>query len=128
MKKEEEKTETLIKTFEEACEKTGRNPNALPDVSMLPKADREAVIAYYKLMVIAEALNDDKDFPNWDDDDQYKYYPWFAMDSARGFSCVGYVFVGSISLVGSRLCFKSIELTRYAGTQFVELYKLYFKK
>jgi len=60
--------------------------------------------------------------PDWNNDNQYKYYPWFKMGSSA-FRCDGYDYWNSSSDVGSRLCFKSSELARFAGEQFTDLYK-----
>ena len=85
------------------------------------------MLAHYKLCVIAEALNEGWK-PDWSNWNQYKYYPWFEMGSPSGvgFSYDGYGNWASLSIVGSRLCFKSRELATYAGKQFEELYKEYF--
>ena len=120
-----------IKTYEDACKKLGISPKSLPGVSKLPVKDRKAIIAHYKLVKIAQALNDGWQ-PNWNDSSEYKYYPWFrvAADDKRpsgfGFSatlCDGW-YTGTI--VGSRLCFKSSALALYAGKQFKKLYQEYF--
>lgn len=122
--------ENQIKTYEEAAAKLGLDPTNLPGVYMLPEAHQKSVIAYAKLIIIAQALNDGWT-PDWNDWDQWKYYPWFkvhaddAMLSGRGLSCDGCDGVSSDSCVGSRLCFKSRELAEYAGTQFKDLYEDY---
>lgn len=117
-----------IKTFEDAC-KALNISTQLPDVSMLPSNEQKAIIAHYKLTVIARALNEGWK-PNWDNDDERKYYPWFNMGEAAapgvGFSFYGCGGVGGLSTVASRLCFKTSELAEYAGQQFTELYKEYF--
>lgn len=112
---------TQIKTFEDACNKLGIDPTALPDVSRIPEKHRAHTIANYKLIIIAEALHEGWE-PNWDDYNEYKYYPWFRM-SGSGFSCFDYGDDISISYLGSRLCFKSRDIAKYAGEQFTELYK-----
>lgn len=112
---------TKIKTFEDACKKLGVNPLSLPDVSMIPEKHRNYTIANYKLVTIVEALNDGWE-PNWDNNDEYKYAPFFTM-SGSGFSCHAYVDVCSISFLGSRLCYKNREIAIYAGEQFKYLYK-----
>jgi hypothetical protein len=116
-----------VKSFEDACQILGIESN-IPQVEMLPENHQKAIIAHYKLVIIAQALNEGWK-PNWDDDDEYKYYPWFDMEgssSGSGFSCDGFVDWGSLSDVGSRLCFKSRELARYIGETFVDLYREYF--
>lgn len=86
--------------------------------------------AAVKLFLLAEVLNEGWR-PNWDDDDEYKYYPYFWMESeaggGSGFSF--YVCVGdySLSLFGSRLVFRSRELAIYAGTQFEAVYREFAK-
>ena len=82
---------TEIKTFEDACKAINVEPTIIPDFSFFPEADREAMIAHAKLVIIAKAINGDW-VPDWNDWDQYKYYPWFEMGSPSGggFSCDGY--------------------------------------
>lgn len=116
-----------IKSFEDACQLLGIATN-LPEVSLLPENHQKAILAHYKLVIIAEALNEGWK-PNWDDDDEYKYYPYFDMEgssSGSGFSSDGYGGWSSGTHVGSRLCFKSRELARYTGETFIDLYKEYF--
>jgi hypothetical protein len=125
--------ENQIKSFEHACEVLNR-PNTLPDLSMLPEKDQKAIIAHYKLTVICEAANyllaGKPWFPDWHDDSQWKYYPWFRMDvkddSGSGLSCGDYVDDVSCSIVGSRLCLKTAELAKYVGQTFIQLYRDYF--
>ena len=78
--------------------------------------------AYRFLKMLAECLNEGWQ-PDWNNDDQYKYYPWFYMGGSSGFRCDDYASWRSLSRVGSRLCFKSAELARYAGEQFLNQYK-----
>ncbi len=112
----------MIKTYKEACEKLGLNPNNLPDVSTLPEEHQEAIIAHYALIIIAEALNEGWK-PNWGDSNEYKYYPYFDMRSGGSFDDADCDCWDSDSYVGSRLCFKSQELAEYAGKQFEFIYK-----
>lgn len=83
-------------------------------------------VAFRQIKLIAEALNEGWT-PNWGDSNEYKYYPWFNMggSSGSGFSFGGYDYDLSLSAFGSRLCFKSRELTEYAGEQFTEIYKTF---
>jgi hypothetical protein len=71
-----------IKSFEDACSELKLDPIHVPDVSMLPEKHRCALIAHYKLIVIAEALNQGWQ-PNWNDHDEYKYYPWFEVEASK---------------------------------------------
>ncbi|MBE2229985.1 MAG: hypothetical protein IAE96_05005 [Chitinophagaceae bacterium] len=118
--------DSKIKTFEDACKALNMDPEqVLPVVSAMPEKHQKAIVSHAKLVIIAEALNEGWQ-PDWTDDDQWKYYPWFRMDSGSGLAYVGYGSRCSTSLVGSRLCFKTSELAEYAGNQFKELYEDYF--
>ncbi|MCL1658766.1 hypothetical protein M2T79_19355 [Elizabethkingia miricola] len=113
-----------VKSFEDACQLLGIEPN-VPEVSMLPENHKKAIVAHYKLVIIAEAVNEGWK-PNWDNWDERKYYPWFDLEgssSGAGFSFDGYDDWNSSSAVGSRLCFKNRDLAKYAGQQFESIYK-----
>lgn len=121
-----------IKSFAEACKATKRNPKHLPDVSMLPESDREYIIAIYQLGVITEALNmypKTKNLwvPDWGDENEYKYWPWFYMGGTDGagfrFHDSTYEWTYTCSGIGSRFCFRTRALSDYAGTQFIDLYR-----
>jgi len=82
-------------------------------------------IAYKQLKLIAQALNEGW-VPDWTDGQWSKFHPYFNFNDTSavgGFSCNDDGNVNSYSYVGSRLCFKSAELAKYAGTTFLEIYK-----
>lgn len=60
-----------VKSFEDACQLLGIK-TTLPEVSMLPVNHQKAIIAHYKLVIIAEAINEGWK-PNWDNWDERKY-------------------------------------------------------
>jgi hypothetical protein len=120
---------TKIKTFNDACKALQLDPKkVLPDVSIFPKAHQIALTAIAKLMIIVQALNEGWT-PNWNDDDEYKYYGWFDMEKEKnnpsGFRLDGVTFNFTTSTVGSRLCFKSREIAEWAFKQkeILQLYK-----
>ena len=116
-----------VKSFEDACQLLGIEPN-VPEVSMLPENHQKAIVAHYKLVIIAEAVNEGWK-PNWDNWDERKYYPWFDLEgssSGAGFSYDDCDVWYANSLVGSRLCFKTWELAEHIGKTFIDLYKDYF--
>ncbi len=124
---------TDIKTFEAACKVEKLNPKkVIPDFKLYPVKDRKAMIAHAKLVIIARVLNklanNGKQWkPDWNNGKWDKYYPWFWMNGgSSGFRYYDYVYWYSCSLVGSRLCFISMEVGEYAGKQFIKLYKDYF--
>ena len=113
-----------IKTFDDACNELGIT-NAELVVSGEIENDFKSVSAYQKLIIITRALNEGW-VPNWKDDSEYKYYPWFNMSSGYGLSFSAYAYRHSDSGVGSRLCFKSRQLSDYAGKQFIKEYTDFF--
>lgn len=106
------------------------------------------LVAYLKLRIITAALNEG--WTPQLTEDEYRYYPWFwlytkeeiaNMDKEErkkvilfdGLADYG-AFVGfagaflndapssTFATIGSRLCFKSSALAKYAGEQFAEIY------
>lgn len=116
-----------IKSFEDAC-KALEIETTIPGFQFLPESDQNALIAHYKLIVICRALNEDWT-PDWENGEWDKWYPWFWMDnsSAPGrFSFNLSADLSTYSAVGSRLCYRSQEISDYAGKQFEDLYRQYF--
>lgn len=124
--KKQEKKGTIIdrvKSYEDACKELGRqnyNEDSLMKLG-LTKND----IAYQKMVVIVEALNE-----GWKPDvcnsDVKRWYPWFKPNgspSSFAFFASRYVYESANAGSGSRLALKSEELARYCGEQFVELWK-----
>lgn len=111
-----------VKSFEDACQVLGISTN-VPEVKGLPRKHQKAIIANYKLIIIAEALNEGWK-PNWQDSDEYKYYPWFDMSNPAGvgFSYTYNTASNTIANIGSRLCLKNRELAIYFGQTFTDLF------
>lgn len=125
---------TKIKTFEDACKSINISIET-PNVSMLPESEQLAVLGFYKALIICKALNNtvQKDWqPNWDNYEEYKYFPWFDLRkkknivSGSGFSFGDFAYDDSFTFVCSRLCFINSELATYAGNQFLDVYKDFF--
>lgn len=108
-----------IETFEEALEHQVIDKT---DFEESCKGLEKDEIAYKKIKIIAKALNNGWT-PDWDNDNEYKYYPWFNMQSGVGFTHSDYDLWATNSIVGSHLCFKSSDLAIYAGKQFESIYK-----
>jgi hypothetical protein len=121
-----------ITSFEHACEVLKRDPNALPEVSMLPEKHQKAIVSVYKLITVIEAQNTLDDFEaNWNDHNQAKYYPWLDVInknsvSGLGLSYYDYASTRSDSIVGSRLVVGSRTTAKYIFEQFTELYEDWF--
>ena len=82
------------------------------------------ILAEQRLVVIFRAKNEKFIF-DWNDDNQYKYYPWFCL--GENFRYFNYDSYYSGATVSSRLCLKSRELLLELVNQqeILEFYKTY---
>lgn len=116
-----------IKSYEDACLELGLDPEDLPEVDNCEPEDQASIIAFYKLTIIARALNEGWK-PNWKDSSEYKWFPWFKVNrDAAGVGCSSSYYTASTAgaAIGSRLCCKSDELATYFGKQFGNLWSEY---
>lgn len=111
-----------VKTFEDACEVLGIDGDVITgSINDALAGDADSITAYAKLIIIARALNEGW-VPDWSNGRQYKYIPWFEHKSGFGLSYFVYGGWYTLTYVGSRLCYKTEELAKYAATQFADLY------
>lgn len=110
-----------VKTFEDAYEIAGRPQK--PDFNVFFVADRSFYENMWKMSIITMVLNEGWE-PDWDNDNESKYYPYFYM-SPSGFAFFDTTCDYSFALAGcgSRLRFRTSELARYAGEQFLDIWK-----
>ena len=136
-----------VKTFEDAVEMLSYDNKALMDfVKICDKNCAKDILAYSKLRVIAEALNE-----GWKptfDEDEYRFYPLFYTEEEydkldkekkKEFSFVGYesecypYFVSSSATAmtctnlnfSARITFRTHELAKYCGCQFIDIWSDY---
>ena len=116
-----------VKTYEDACKVLGVEP--INEQNAKAQGFRSDEIARRKLETIAAALNEGWK-PDWNNTDQYKYYPYFyiqenAKGAFAGLSCAyaNNAAASTHAMIGSRLCFYASRLARYAGNQFTDLYE-----
>lgn len=117
-----------VKTYEDACKVLGVEP--INEQNAKAQGFRSDEIARRKLETIAAALNEGWK-PDWNNTDQYKYYPYFYIqENAKGKGSAGlsyaftdYAAAHSYAGLGSRLCFYASRLARYASNQFTDLYE-----
>lgn len=117
-----------VKTYEDACKVLGVEP--INEQNAKAQGFRSDEIARRKLETIAAALNEGWK-PDWNNTDQYKYYPYFYIqENAKGKGSAGLSFAltnnaasNTYASLGSRLCFYASRLARYASNQFTDLYE-----
>lgn len=117
-----------VKTYEDACKVLGVEP--INEQNAKAQGFRSDEIARRKLETIAAALNEGWK-PDWNNTDQYKYYPYFYIqENAKGKGSAGLSYATTHTAasytnarIGSRLCFYASRLARYASNQFTDLYE-----
>lgn len=117
-----------VKTYEDACKVLGVEP--INEQNAKAQGFRPDEIARRKLETIAAALNEGWK-PDWNNTDQYKYYPYFYIQEnakgkgSAGLSCAlaNSAASNTSAYIGSRLCFYASRLARYSGNQFTDLYE-----
>lgn len=138
-----------IKTLEDALSAIGTPDEEIADFFTKFEPMGKDVVAYMKLRVIVEALNE-----GWKPqytEDEYRYYPWFVFYTQKeldkmdeeykqrirvlgrsdysanagagvAYSSTGYASSHSHASSGGRLCFKERALAEYAGRQFLDIW------
>lgn len=112
-----------VRTYEDACTELGEEP--LNEESLRNLGFTKDEIVYRKLKTIVRALNEGWVAKVYDNSEE-RYYPYFYHnESPSGFAFCGSDFDYSCTFAGSgsRLCFKTRELSNYAGEQFLDLWK-----
>ena len=104
-----------IKTLEQAKETL-----SIKDDCFSTNNHSKRAFAFQNLCIIIEALNEGWR-PDWDNQNEYKYYNYFYMKD--GFSYRTVCCYDTYTTVPSALCFKSRELAEYCAKQFEQLYK-----
>lgn len=112
-----------VKTYEDACVETGETPINVEEMLNLGFTKDE--IAFRMIKTITKALNDGW-VGNVYNDEEYRYFPVFypnGSPSSFAFGCSYYDRSYAHAGGCSRLCFRTRELSDYAGKQFLDLYK-----
>lgn len=112
-----------VDSFEAALEYLGRENNAC--MCGIPDKHAKAMVAMYKLITIAEAWNKADNFiPDYDNTNQYKWFPWFQKRGTAGFvyAYTHYTASSAHAYFGSRLCFSTSERAEQFGKQFIDLW------
>lgn len=122
-----EKITDQVKSFNDVLEILGEDVTENQKILLAYNGQDGAMIsakAYLQLTLIAKVLNEGWE-PNWENRNEYKYTPWFKHKAGFGLSYYDYAAWYSSTRVGSRLCFKTAELAKYAATQFADIYRDY---
>lgn len=109
-----------IKTFNDACREAGTTEEEFNKrwKKILPND----TFNYEKLKLIISVINE-KWIPDWANQSQRKWYPWFeARPGGFGFSLSYFDGWYTGTSCGSRLCLQTEEKAEYVGRQFEDIY------
>lgn len=139
-----------VKTFEDACRELGEGHKFLNEWDSWSGSCSSDLAAFLKLRIICAALNEGWE-PKFTENEE-RWYPWFWLltqneinemkeeDKTKrqlrmitgefrteyaGLVCAFSYAAPSntFAYVGSRLCFQNEALAKYAGTQFIDIWK-----
>jgi len=79
------------------------------------------------LEIVVEAKNEGW-FPNWEDEDERKWYPWFFLDSPFRFCDAGYQDACTYAGCASRLHLQNEADAKEVGTEYLDLWEFYMTK
>lgn len=109
-----------IKTYEDAVK-----VRSIDDDDIIYETDRPHIVAYKKICHIVKTINNGWT-PDWSNDKQHKYNPYFKVSSSGSdFSVSSCVYDCASVHVGSRLLTNSSEKALYLAEQFQDLYVQY---
>ena len=100
----------LVFDFDSACLVLGESiKEKLEDIKNTPKRLTH-IIAELKLEIIIQALNEGW-VANWQDKNEYKYFPWLRVGSSG--VLLDYCYETRVTTAGSRHCLKSKKLVNH---------------
>ena len=112
-----------VETFDDACKKLGLSTR-LPIITGMDDKTIKKHLAEYQLSVIIKALNQGW-YPDWNNINQYKYFPYLYMVEGCGFSYYDTNYSYAHAVVPSALLLHSSALATYCGLKFIGLYQDY---
>jgi hypothetical protein len=84
--------------------------------------DPEYVVSLKKLRHIIHVINQDWK-PNYKDNNQKKFYPYFDLSSSFQFDTTNYCYFSANADESIRLCLETQEKAEYMGMTFTKLYE-----
>lgn len=109
-------------TYEEVCKRLKQGLVTDEDFNEdLDKNTIKKLIAFAKIKQLEEYFNENWK-PNWNDINEYKYYPYFKYNSGGGvgFNCSSYC---CNSFFGQPGIYKTIKISDFIGKYFINIYK-----
>ncbi len=94
-----------------------------------PKTTQQHSVNAHAMLQEIVPLENEGYVPNWDNSNEYKYYPWFYMPSSgSGFAFYSTDSWISYAVAGSRLCFRTSERCELIAKKYLPIYKKWLNK
>lgn len=122
-----------VKSYADACAIKGITPLTQEQFAFLPTDQQAALFSLHKIITVIEVVNESWQ-PDWNDYDEYKYYPWWDMETyeddvpGSGFRFDDYGSGYAATCVGSRLVCRSSDLSEYVAKLMLDDYRAFMKK
>jgi hypothetical protein len=112
-----------VKSFEDACTMKGLDPAAVVK-QWEEKGYEPHEIAGKKIELFIQVVNEGW-VPDWSNSRESKWTPWFEYKNGELVYLSAYYWYSS-TVVSSRLCLRSSELAKHAGTCLLKEYNQFF--
>lgn len=108
-----------IKTYEDVCKELGEYELIRSDFDSIPSEYRDKALNYCKLQQILRLFNGDW-VADWNNLNQYKYYPWFEKRSGGWFfDSSGVRGSGAGGVLG---VYRTQDISDHCGKAFIDIY------
>jgi hypothetical protein len=109
-----------VKTYSEVCKHLKEKEYTLEDFKMFDSKDATRLLAKLKIQQLEKFFNQGWT-PNWKNQSEYKYYPYFSINSSGGLVFLSYGYFDS-GFAGRAGFFKSSEIATHVGKNFIDIY------
>ncbi len=114
-----------IKTIDDVLEAAGVTMEEVVPYRNPKNKKQKSQNAYALIQLISEVLNEDTAFPDFNNLNQYKYYPYFKKSQAGGWVVYHCNYWFDFAFGGFGGYYKTFDLALYAGNQFSDIYNDY---
>lgn len=119
---EKDNINKLETSYSNICKKLKTKVLTIKDFSFLPKDQREKALNYHRIKNIELYFNDNWK-PNYQNSNEYKYFPWFNLNASDGLVGFGDSYYHVVNSGGVVAVFKSKEISDHVGKTFWNFYQ-----
>lgn len=112
-----------VEFYSDVCSLLGITELTVNDFSMLPLKQAKKQLAYHQIQNIALLFNGNWEI-DWNNNGQYKYYPYFTKSSGGGWGFYGSLGYFSSCCFGMVAFYKSKDISDFCGKTFIDIYSV----